>query len=174
MEDLPEELRLRILQDLSCSDLCKFRTLNSSWKELSDDETLWQKLVQRDFCFFVDPSLPEDKSWKAYYQFLKANAWSFKAAVSHPQIKVVDNGFRVELTADGISVGRSDFSVNTQKISRFDVTIEHLAPGSKIGVGLATGVLNNLLFQLFFFFLLFLSFFLFPFFFFFLFFSSNK
>lgn len=61
IEDLPNELLLRILRSLSLADLGKAACVCKAWNELSSDSSLWQNLGK----FFPYLHVFDEKSWKA-------------------------------------------------------------------------------------------------------------
>jgi hypothetical protein len=77
MKDLPQEIILDIFRKLEEKDLVNV-SINRQWKQLMDNENLWEILCQRDFSIFTKiapPSIPlevtYEDSWKKSYQLLK-------------------------------------------------------------------------------------------------------
>lgn len=67
METIPEEIKIRFLENMSPEQLSVISKINREYKRLSYDDTLWQKLVNDQF-----GSVPKYcDSWSQTYQIAK-------------------------------------------------------------------------------------------------------
>jgi ankyrin repeat protein len=78
---LPDEMLLRIFQELDVASLCKARLVQASWEKLSRDGTIWKTYFERDF----GKADVEPARWEALYstshRILKEKTSAFEKSI---------------------------------------------------------------------------------------------
>jgi hypothetical protein len=78
IDDLPEEMILEIFRKLEADKLNQIASVNRKWKQLAENENLWQLLCKRDFslvnkldCPSIPLSVAYEETWRKSYQLRK-------------------------------------------------------------------------------------------------------
>jgi hypothetical protein len=105
MEDLPSEVLVEVFSHLGAKDICSLQLICSKWQAIAKDESLWKRLVERDYqtsqrrTIVSGSETPNLETWLAVYQ--RMVLWAWDETHKYPNITLSNRNRTAEHHGEG-------------------------------------------------------------------------